>query len=344
MRTPGLENKSVGKHLIRRLMGRAARGQRGAPRVLQSGATRVETLLFTTLLRNALQTGSGTFGRGDFEAPYVDHAQVSANQDNYDLGTGIVHTINPTADINITGFVAPAPDGSIRGTLRLLIHGDTGKVTFKHNQTSDSVNRLVTPRGQDLIWLPSSGLSTASSMVGMYYSGSRWLMIPLSMIEADRLARLGLGGEPDATAPLRIVGGELLQETAANGAVWKRGYSTELMTIAAAASSDSSADLLPANAIIEAVVVRVTVAIPTATNFDVGTSSSANRFDDNVGVAANTTSVGIDHWKGNVTTETAGPTQRNAAKVRITPNATPANADGRVRVTVFYRTFVAPTS
>ena len=61
-------------------------------------------------------------------------------------------------------------------------------------------------------------------------------------------------------------------------------------------------------------------------------------------VAVDTTETCIDQWRGDVTSQAAGPTQRNAGKVRITPNATPANANGRVRVTVFYRTFTPPTS
>lgn len=135
----------------------------------------------------------------------------------------------------------------------------------------------------------------------------------------------------------------MLQESA-NGAQWIYGQASELLTIAAAASTDSSANLLPADAVIEAVVVRVTTVIPTAATFTVGDPTTAARFGTGISVAANTTKSCIDHWSGAVTTLAAGPSQAAAAKVRITPNLTPGAATGVVRITVFYRQFVAPTS
>jgi hypothetical protein len=116
------------------------------------------------------------------------------------------------------------------------------------------------------------------------------------------------------------------------------------MTIAAAATSNSSADLLPANSIIEAVVVRVTTVIPTAATFKVGDATTDGRFATGVAVAADTTAVGLLHQQGSVATDAAGPAQTAAAKIRITPDIQPAANTGRVRVTVFYRTFVPPTS
>jgi hypothetical protein len=178
------------------------------------------------------------------------------------------------------------------------------------------------------------------------YSGGAWNIVIPSVLQ---LTRLGIGAAADGTAPLRVVGGEILQETAANGAVWKRGYATEEITIAATASTDSAADLLPADAIIEAVVVRVTVVIPTATSFKVGDASVAERFigttlGGGVSTAAGSTGTGLNQWKGSIASDAGGPSQATAAKVRITPNATPGAATGKVRVTVFYRTFTVPTS
>lgn len=129
----------------------------------------------------------------------------------------------------------------------------------------------------------------------------------------------------------------------ANGASVTYGYNSELMTIAAAASSDSTANLLPADAIIDAVVVRVTTVIPTAATFTVGDATQAARFATGVAVAATTTAVGTLHWNPAVASDNLGPRQTADAKIRITPNAQPADATGRVRVTVFYHKFVAPT-
>lgn len=127
----------------------------------------------------------------------------------------------------------------------------------------------------------------------------------------------------------------------ANAAEWLFGSASELLTIAAAASTDTTANLLPANAIIESVVVRVTTVIPTAATFSVGDATTAARFATGVAVAAGTTAVGLTHCDQ---TGAAGPKQTAAAKIRITPNVSPATATGVVRITVFYRQFVAPTS
>lgn len=127
----------------------------------------------------------------------------------------------------------------------------------------------------------------------------------------------------------------------ANAAEWIHGSASELLTIAAAATTDTTANLLPANAIIEAVVVRVTTVIPTAATFSVGDATTAARFATGVAVAATTTAVGLTHVDQ---TGAAGPKQTAAAKIRITPNAVPGAATGVVRITVFYRQFIAPQS
>ncbi len=128
-----------------------------------------------------------------------------------------------------------------------------------------------------------------------------------------------------------------------NGQYWQRGEINELLTIAAATSTDTVGNLLPANSIIRAVVVRVTTAIPTAATFTVGDATTPARFATGVAVAANTTAVGLLHMDP-TNTSAAGPVQTSAVKIRITPNATPGAATGVVRISVFFDTFVAPTS
>jgi hypothetical protein len=129
--------------------------------------------------------------------------------------------------------------------------------------------------------------------------------------------------------------------TTPNGATTQGGWNSELLTIAAAATTDTSGNLLPANSYIESVVVRVTTVIPTAATFTVGDATIPGRFATGVAVAAGTTAVGLIHVDQ---TGTSGPRQTAAAKVRITPNLTPGAATGVVRITVFYRTYTAPTS
>jgi hypothetical protein len=129
----------------------------------------------------------------------------------------------------------------------------------------------------------------------------------------------------------------------ANGGYWERGVSSELLTIAAAASTDTTGNLLPANAIIEAVTVRVITVIPTAATFTVGDAATPARFATGVAVAADTTAVGLLQ-RNPADADAAGPVQASAAKVRITPNLQPGAATGVIRISVFYSRFVPPTS
>jgi hypothetical protein len=78
------------------------------------------------------------------------------------------------------------------------------------------------------------------------------------------------------------------------------------------------------------------VIIPTAATFTVGDSGSAARFS----TAAVTVAAGSSD-KG---TKAGAYYNAGALAVRITPNATPGAATGRVRVTIHYLECVAPTS
>ena len=121
----------------------------------------------------------------------------------------------------------------------------------------------------------------------------------------------------------------------ANGQAMNFDSLTEVTTVAAAATSDTTFSL-PANAVIFSVSVRVTTAIPTAATFTVTGATSGTTFNTAaVAVAANTTDVGTK----------AGAFFNSASqKVRITPNLTPLANTGRVRVTAHYYTITAPTS
>lgn len=119
---------------------------------------------------------------------------------------------------------------------------------------------------------------------------------------------------------------------------------TEEITLATgAATTDSTANLLPANSLILAVTSRVTTSITTAVNYQLGDSAVAGRFAAaNTSVAAGDTGIGIAQWHGVVSATNAGPTQASAAKLRITCNANPGA--GKIRVSVIALVFNAPTS
>lgn len=127
----------------------------------------------------------------------------------------------------------------------------------------------------------------------------------------------------------------------ANDAQWARRMLSEEITLSTSGTTtDSSANLLPANSIIRAVVARVTVAITGATDWKLGDPTTSGRFTAaNSTLALGTTDVGLVHIDQ---TGAAGPRQTSAAKVRITNTGTPTG--GKVRVTVFFDQFVAPTS
>lgn len=144
------------------------------------------------------------------------------------------------------------------------------------------------------------------------------------------------------TAGVKLVGP--FTANGANGETWVRASASELITLSTSGTTtDSSANLLPAGALIKAVVCRVTTAITTATDWAVGDATTSARFcSANSTRAAGTQAVCLNHQKGSVATDAAGPTQASAAKLRITTTGTPGA--GVVRCTVDYEQFTAPTS
>lgn len=156
--------------------------------------------------------------------------------------------------------------------------------------------------------------------------------------QASGVLGIGNGGAADASAGI-LLGTVTIQD--ANGANWIKGRSSELLTLSTSGvTTDTVGNLLPANAIIEAVVARVTTTITVATNWKLGDATIAGRFTaaDSV-MTANETQVGLVHIDQ---VGTSGPRQTAAAKVRVTTTGTPGA--GAIRITVFYRQFIAPTS
>ena len=126
-----------------------------------------------------------------------------------------------------------------------------------------------------------------------------------------------------------------VNQAGANGQLLVVKHLTELTTIAAAANTDTTIQM-PAGAVILAVSVRVTTVIPTATDFTVGDSGSAARFSTAaVSTAADSTDKG---------TKAGAYYNASALSVRITPNLSPVNNTGRVRVTIHYYEVTPPTS
>lgn len=124
-----------------------------------------------------------------------------------------------------------------------------------------------------------------------------------------------------------------------NGSKMKWQSISELVTIAAAATTTTATNLLPANSRILGVAYRVTTVIPTAATFSIGIAADTTLFGTGISTAANTT---------NTSFAIAAPVNdfmnTTAATLLITPNSTPAANTGRLRVTVFYVTLTAHAS
>lgn len=149
------------------------------------------------------------------------------------------------------------------------------------------------------------------------------------------------GGTLQAQTLYLLGGTPLVQLSHQNGATEYIGQATELLTLSTAGTTtDTTANLLPANSIIDAVVARVTATITTATSWQLGDPTTPGRFTAaNSTMTAGTTDVGTLQQDG---TGATGVRQTAAAKVRVTTVGTPSA--GSVRITVFYRQFVAPSS
>lgn len=108
-------------------------------------------------------------------------------------------------------------------------------------------------------------------------------------------------------------------------------------------TTDSAADLLPANSLILAVVTRVTTTITGASAWELGDAGLSSRFlSATTALTAGSTVIGLNHQQGSVSTDAAGAVQSSSAKLRITTTGVPTG--GSIRVTVYYLQLVPPTS
>lgn len=148
--------------------------------------------------------------------------------------------------------------------------------------------------------------------------------------------KLGLGGSTSRSTTVATALSAYLQLLEETGNV--------PTTIAAAATSTTAnTSILPANSLILMVIGRVTVAIPTAATFSVGSAGQATRFATGISTALNTTFVAIDQFNP-ANAAGADPRQAAAAGILITPNLTPGTAVGRVALQVIALTGIPPTA
>lgn len=126
--------------------------------------------------------------------------------------------------------------------------------------------------------------------------------------------------------------------TSSTGSQKFDGYVEELIVLSTVGTTtDSIANLLPANSFIVAVTARVVTSItPGAIDWSIGDATTAGRFINlQTGLIAGSNTVGFGAL-------TNGPVQIAAAKLRITTTGTPAV--GSIRVVVFYTQYTPPQS
>lgn len=116
-------------------------------------------------------------------------------------------------------------------------------------------------------------------------------------------------------------------------ASFRFGANQEELDLGGASSVTSTANLLPANSVILAVVTHVTVDLSTPVNIDVGDTTTATRFGTNVAIdqVSDGPIVNLDHWAGTVAIR-----QASAAKLKLRPDAA---GTGKVMCQVFYAQF-----
>jgi hypothetical protein len=102
-------------------------------------------------------------------------------------------------------------------------------------------------------------------------------------------------------------------------------------------TTNTGLDCLPANAIIDAVVYRITTTITTAASFTIGDASTANRFCTTQSkLTAGTTGICIAQ------SGSSAAIQNVASSVQVTTITDPAT--GAIRLIVYYHTWTPPAN
>jgi len=265
--------------------------------------------------------------------------------------TGIIYTGTALTvdDTGLAGGGETAPTTALAGVVRGLIRAENG------SEGKPSLG-FATPLPDAL---PAPGFYKDSSGMHWSLSGIKRGTLASGQLRLDQDTGVFVIGESSDTGASRGAAGQWNFGASAtsgafngttkratdiiadpNGATWTSGFVTELTTIAASATTDTTIEL-PANAVIRAVVGKVTVAPPGTATMTVGDPTTAARFATGISTALNTTFVGLIHVDQ---TGAPGPKQTTAAKVRYTPNASPSDATGRIRTTIFYDVFVPPST
>jgi len=223
--------------------------------------------------------------------------------------------------LNFIGAGVSAVDNAGADRTDVTISSGAGTVT--HTPGALTINRLVIGNdAEDVNILGSLGTTTTllhGNAAGAPTFGAVSLTADVSGITPTANGGTGIGD-------------------GANGQKFVQGYKTELTTINAAPTTQTTITI-PANAILKAVLMRVTTVIPTAATMVVTTTTTGTILQQgaSIAVAAGTTDIGTRAWGTNY----AGVADQT---ITITPNLTPANNTGRVRFDIYYEIPTVATS
>ena len=250
-------------------------------------------------------------------------------------------------------------DTAVTGATSVLIKGGAGQSTTPLLQLQDSAgnvyidfqtgyhrfrNNIGDYLTTDGKWVITAGGRVVLNNAGTLEFRNGETSSSPSDIGLNRAAA-GILAVTDGSTGWGSVRAAALGTQTANGAISNVRTISESITLATGGlTTDSSADLLPANSIILSVVARITTTITTTTDWALGDASEATRFASaNATLTSGTTAVGLNHQKGGVATDAAGPVQTAAAKLRITCTGANPGA-GTIRVTVTYLELTPPSS
>lgn len=319
-------------------------GDAGAALVASAGSSQWGTPLRNHAIEAVLGAAAG--------ANQSDGILIRAINDVFDnrIALAVCTPSLNAAPVNVTARLDMNGDLTLTHTLN--VHALTNGEIRTSNNTNDASSAAFTLKKSrnngpvnvneiigDIVWACVDAGSSERT-------AARWrgtaTAVGAGVVSGDLIAFLSDVGTEAERFRITSSGETLL--TGPNGSTWRHGRNTELLTLSTSGTTtDTSANLLPANSIIEAVVARVTTTIGTATDWKLGDPTTAGRFTAaNATMTAGTTDVGLLHWSGAVSTLATGPSQPSAAKVRVTTTGTPSA--GAIRITVFYRTFTALTS
>lgn len=125
----------------------------------------------------------------------------------------------------------------------------------------------------------------------------------------------------------------------AGGGTWTSSYFAQNVTLNGGTVTTDMTTSIPANSIVDAVSWRITTTFGTAVSFQIGVPGTLDNFQASIAtVTAGNTGVGLNQW----ITAAKVPAFTAATTVRITTNANPTA--GAIRIIVWYRQFVPPTS